>query len=208
MGFEMRAIVRVLAVALCGSLPAALILDTDARADPAQDCRTGSPEFRLGGCSRLLQEARTPRQRAIALDGRCWANNDRSAFAEALTDCNSAIAADAQYPYSYHNRGMAYAGLNNPSAAINEFNRAIAMRPNFSNTLLNRAKAYLSLGNTAAAIRDYEDVLRLKPDNEEARSALATLRGGTRHKWGPVRRTHSAGLPAAIDEGRPGDAIV
>jgi len=96
-------------------------------------------------------------------------------FAEALMNCNSAISADAQYPYSYHNRGIAYAGLNNPSAAINEFNRAIAMRPNFFNTLLNRAKAYLSLGNTAAAIRDYEDVLRLKPDNEEARQLA--LRG-------------------------------
>lgn len=195
MGLEMRAIIRVLALALCGSLPAALIPGTDALADAAQDCRTGSPDFRLGGCSRLLQEARTPRQRAIALDGRCWANNDRNAFAEALMDCNSAISADAQYPYSYHNRGIAYAGLNNPSAAINEFNRAIAMRPNFFNTLLNRAKAYLSLGNTAAAIRDYEDVLRLKPDNEEARSALATLRGATPSQMGPSASNSLCGAP-------------
>ncbi|MDQ0444138.1 tetratricopeptide repeat protein [Methylobacterium persicinum] len=191
----MRAIVRVLALALCGSLPAALILCTDALADAAQDCRTGSPDLRLGGCSRLLQEARTPRQRAIALDGRCWANNDRNAFAEALMDCNSAISADAQYPYSYHNRGIAYAGLNNPSAAINEFNRAIAMRPNFFNTLLNRAKAYLSLGNTAAAIRDYEDVLRLKPDNEEARSALATLRAATPSQMGSSAANSLCGAP-------------
>lgn len=195
MGFEMRAIVVVLAVALCGSLPAALIMDTTALADAAQDCRTGSPELRLGGCSRLLQEARTPRQRAIALDGRCWANNDRSAFTEALMDCNSAIATDAQYPYSFHNRGIAYAGLNNPSAAIGDFNRAIAMRPNFSNTLLNRAKAYLSLGNTAAAIRDYEDVLRLKPDNEEARSALVTLRGATPSQMGPRDANSLCGAP-------------
>lgn len=93
------------------------------------------------------------------------------------------------------NRGIAYAGLNNPSAALNDFNRAIATRPNFSNTLLNRAKVYLSLGNTAAAIRDYEDVLRLKPDNEEARSALATLRGATPPQMGPSAANSLCGAP-------------
>lgn len=195
MGLEMRAIVLMLAVALCGSLPAALIIATKSLADASQDCRTGSPELRLGGCSRLLQEARTPRQRAIALDGRCWAHNDRSAFAEALMDCNSAIAADAQYPYSFHNRGIAYAGLNDLSAAINDFNKAIAIRPNFSNTLISRAKTYLSLGNTFAAIRDFEDVLRLKPDNEEARSALVTLRGATPSQMGPRDANSLCGAP-------------
>jgi tetratricopeptide (TPR) repeat protein len=69
------------------------------------------------------------------------------------------------------------------------------MRPNFSNTLLNRAKVYLSLGNTAAAIRDYEDVLRLKPDNEEARSALATLRGATPPQMGPSAANSLCGAP-------------
>ena len=191
----MRAIVVGLAVAFCGSLSAGLIVDMNARADASQDCRVGSPELRLGGCSRLLQEARTPRQRAIALDGRCWANNDRAAFAEALMDCTSAIAADAQYPYSFHNRGIAYAGLNNPSAALADFNRAIAMRPNFSNTLLNRAKAHMALGNTDAATRDYEDVLRLKPDSEDARSALATLRGATPSQVGPGAATSLCGAP-------------
>jgi tetratricopeptide (TPR) repeat protein len=106
---------------------------SDARADAAQDCRSGNPDSRIGGCSRLLAEARTARQRAIALDGRCWAQIDRAAFAEALVDCNAAIRADDQYPYAFHNRGVAYAGLQNPTAAIVDFNRALAMRPNFSN---------------------------------------------------------------------------
>jgi tetratricopeptide (TPR) repeat protein len=191
----MRTIVLSLAIAFCGGLPSALIMGTNALADAAQDCRTGNPEFRLGGCSRLLQEARTPRQRAIALDGRCWANNDRSAFAEALMDCNSAIAADAQYPYSFHNRGIAYAGLNNPSSAVIDFNRALSMRPNFSNTLLNRAKAHISLGDIAAAIRDYKEVLRQKPDNEEARSAIGALLGATPPQIGLSAATSLCGAP-------------
>lgn len=164
----------IVGLAACSILAAAV----GARADAAQDCRSGIPDARVGGCSRLLAEARTARQRAIALDGRCWAHIDRTAFAEAVSDCNAAIRADDQYPYAFHNRGVAYAGLQNPSAAIVDFNRALAMRPNFFNTLLNRAKAYLALGNTQAAMRDYEEVLRLKPENEEARSALALLRGG------------------------------
>ena len=184
MGLSMRPLVLMLASLCCG-LTASLVGGTGARADAAQDCRTGSAESRVGGCSRLLQEARTPRQRAIALDGRCWANNDRSAFAQALMDCNAAVAADAQYPYSFHNRGIAYAGLSNLSAAIADFDRALAMRPNFSNTLLNRAKAYIALGNSAAATRDYEEVLRLKPENEEAQSALAALRGIRPTQLGP-----------------------
>ena len=149
-----------------------------ARADAGQDCRSGMPDARVAGCSRLLAEARTPRQRAIAFDGRCWAQIDRGAFTDALADCNRAIQSDSDYPYAYHNRGVALAGLQNPSAAILDFDRALAMRPNFSNTLLNRAKAYVALRNSPAAIRDYEEVLRLKPENEEARSNLALLRSG------------------------------
>ncbi|WCS28629.1 tetratricopeptide repeat protein (plasmid) [Methylobacterium sp. NMS14P] len=171
----------MLALTACvhaGLIAAMALPCSSALADPAQDCRSGSPETRVGGCSRLLAEARTPRQRAIALDGRCWAHIDRGAFADALTDCNGAIRADDQYPYAFHNRGVAYAGLQNPTAAIADFNRALAMRPTFSNTLINRAKANVTLGNTQAAIRDYEEVLRLKPDNEEAKSALNVLRGG------------------------------
>ena len=127
----------------------------------------------------MLAEARTPRQRAIALDGRCWANNDRLAFTEAVSDCSQAIRADENYPYAFHNRGIAYAGLQNQNTALADFNHALGMRPNFSNTLLNRAKSHVSLGNRDAAIRDYEEVLRLKPDNEEARSSLALLRDGS-----------------------------
>lgn len=160
-----------------GLLAALAVACPTARADAAQECRTGSAEMRVGGCSRLLAEARTPRQRAIALDGRCWAQIDRAAFADALADCNAAIRADDQYPYAYHNRGIAYAGLQNPNAALADFNRALAMRPNFSNTLLQRAKAQTALGNTEAAIRDFEEVLRLKPDNDEAKAALDQLRG-------------------------------
>lgn len=174
----MRAPLRTLTVCVHAGLMAAIVLASpSALADAAQDCRSGNPEMRVGGCSRLLAEARTPRQRAIALDGRCWANIDRGAFADALADCNSAIRADDQYPYAFHNRGVAYAGLQNPTAAIADFNRALAMRPTFSNTLINRAKANITLGNTQAAVRDYEEVLRLKPDNEEAKSALNILRG-------------------------------
>jgi tetratricopeptide (TPR) repeat protein len=170
-------LITLIACVHAGLSAAMALASSAALADATQDCRSGSPEMRVGGCSRLLAEARTPRQRAIALDGRCWANIDRGSFADALADCNSAIRADDQYPYAFHNRGVAYAGLQNPTAAITDFNRALAMRPTFWNTLLNRAKANISLGNTQAAARDYEEVLRLRPDNEEAKNALAMLRG-------------------------------
>lgn len=149
-----------------------------ARADAAQDCRSGSPDARVAGCSRLLAEARTPRQRAIALDGRCKAQADRFAYNEAIPDCSKAIRADDEYPYSFFSRGMAQAGLNNHSAAIADFTRAHNMRPNLSWVLINRGKSYALIGNTASAIRDYEEAIRLKPDNEEAKLSLAALRSG------------------------------
>lgn len=152
------------------------VLGGQALADPAEECRSGSPESRVGGCTALLANARTPRQRAIALDGRCKANNDRSEFAQAIPDCTSAIRADGEYPYSFHNRGSAQAALNNHSAAIADFSRAHTLRPNFAWILFSRAKSYASVGNTDAAIRDYEDGLRIKPDNEEAKLNLASLR--------------------------------
>lgn len=148
---------------------------TDAWADAAQDCRSGSPESRVTGCTALLGEARTARQRAIALDGRCMAQNDRLAFPAALTDCTSAIRADDAYPYSFQNRGIAQAGLNNHAAAIADFTRAHTLRSNFIWPLMNRAKSHAQLGDQAAAARDYDEVLRLKPDNEEAKLARAAL---------------------------------
>lgn len=146
-----------------------------ALADAAQDCRSGPAEARVTGCSALLGEARTPRQRAIALDGRCMAHNDRLAFPAALADCTSAIRADDAYPYSFHNRGVAQASLNNHAAAVADFTRAHTLRPNFIFPLISRAKSHAQLGDRAAAARDYDEVLRLKPDNEEARLARAAL---------------------------------
>lgn len=157
------------------ALAACVAAGSSARADPAQDCRVGAAEARVTGCSALLAEARTPRQRAIALDGRCKANNDRLAFATALTDCTSAIRADDDYPYSFANRGIAQAALNNHAAAILDFTQAHTMRPNFIYPLMNRAKSHTQLGNLLLASRDYDEVLRLKPDNEEAKLARAAL---------------------------------
>ena len=156
-------------------LSACLTPGSGALADPGQDCRTGAAEARVTGCSALLAEARTPRQRAIALDGRCKANNDRLAFAAALADCTSAIRADDDYPYSFANRGIAQAGLNNHAAAIVDFTQAHTMRPTFIYPLMNRAKSQTQLGNLLLASRDYDEVLRLKPDNEEAKLAKAAL---------------------------------
>ncbi|WP_336489991.1 tetratricopeptide repeat protein [Methylobacterium nigriterrae] len=169
---------NVVDLALLLICAASLGLGEAAWADAAQDCRSGTPDSRVVGCSALLAEARTPRQQAIALDGRCKANNDRSAFLEGISDCTSAIRADDDYPYSYFNRGIAQAGLNNHTAAIADFSRAHNLRPNFAWILVNRAKSHASLRNTEAAIRDYEEALRLKPDNEEAKVNLALLRSG------------------------------
>ncbi|WP_244473759.1 tetratricopeptide repeat protein [Methylobacterium sp. Leaf112] len=103
------------------------------------------------------------------------AHNDRSAFPAAVVDCTSAIRADDAYPYSFQNRGIAQAGLNNHAAAVADFTRAHILRPTFIWPLTNRAKSHAQLGDRAAAARDYDEVLRLKPDNEEARLARAAL---------------------------------
>ena len=164
------------------SLLLAAIVPIAARAaetPAARACRSGDPGSRVAGCTVLLAEARTARQRAIALDGRCWANNDRGYFAAALTDCANAILADPGYPYSHHNRGIALAGIGDHRGAVTAFTQSIELRPALAYQYVNRAKSLHQVGDRAGAVRDYETALRLQPANADARLGLEFVSSGT-----------------------------
>lgn len=139
----------------------------------ARACRKGEAGSRVAGCSALLAEAHTARQRAIAFDGRCWANNDRQEHAAALPDCKNAIAADPTYPYSHHNLGSALAGMGDHRGAVAAFSKAIDLRPAVAYQYVSRAKSLQQIGDRTGAIQDFEMTLRLQPGNVDARVGLA-----------------------------------
>ena len=172
-----------------------------ASAQSANACADGTIESRIAGCTALLRGARTAHQKAIALDGLCWAKKDQQAFQDALADCDRAILLDDRYSYSYHHRAQVYLGLDNESAALNDLNTALRLRPTFIYSLLERAKIFARRGNVAQAIADYDEVLRLKPDNAEAstgRAALTKTRDRPSSPQPPVRQppASSSNLPA------------
>jgi tetratricopeptide (TPR) repeat protein len=167
----MRTSSMVVALVLAIGIPEALQAFESAAVSA---CRQGDPSSRVAGCSSLLTLARTPRQRAIALDGRCWANNDRQNYAAAIPDCATAIQADPSYPYSHHNRGIALAGLGEHRAAVAAFTKAIELRPAVAYQFVNRARSLQQIGDRQGAIRNFEAALRLQPGNADAKLGLVS----------------------------------
>lgn len=98
----------------------------------AGSCAHGSPDDRIAGCSELLSKPNlSVAQRASALDGRCWAYNEKGDYPAALQDCSKAIKLKPSYYYAYNNRGVALEKLGRTSDALINYQMALRLRPNF-----------------------------------------------------------------------------
>ncbi len=63
--------------------------------------------------------------------------------------------------------------------AVSALERAVELNPSYSNAKYFLGLSYSKLGRTADAIRQFEDIKVMNPDNEEVRSILNNLRGGS-----------------------------
>jgi tetratricopeptide (TPR) repeat protein len=160
-----------------------LILGTSAFAQNAssaasKDCQSSDTNRRLSGCTEVINARGYGSQSnlADALDGRCWAYNDKEQFTLGIADCKASIHLRPRNFYAHNNLGTAYAGLGNYEDALSAFDMAIELKPDFYWSHFNRAKLLIAVGRKEDAIRDYEYLLKRDPRNQEIRNLLNGLR--------------------------------
>ena len=66
------------------------------------------------------------------------------------------LGAQAALPVVYTGRGQAFAGLDDPEAAVADFNAALQEDSTFLPALVARGKLYLDVGAIDAALQDFE----------------------------------------------------
>lgn len=100
----------------------------------------------------------------------------------AIADYNEAIRMKPLFPYTYHNRAVAYHRLDRYDESIEDYTRAIermpANDPGLSRSYSYRGVARAAKGDYEGAIADYTEVLRLDPNDLTA----YTNRGAARYR--------------------------
>ena len=168
------------------------ILSTSAFAQNAssaasRDCQSSDADRRLRGCTEVINARGFGSQSnlADALDGRCWAYNDKEQFTLAIADCKASIRLRPRNFYAYNNLGTAYVGVGNYKDALSAFDTAIELKPDFYWSRFNRAKALVVVGRKEDAIKDYEYLLNRDPTNQGIRNLLHGLRAAIATQPGP-----------------------
>lgn len=95
-------------------------------------------------------------------------------FAKGIRLFDEALKYDPNNGEIYHNRGMAYAHMQNWRQALDDFTRAIKLSPHPS-SYEQRGNVYAQIGDRQAARRDWEQALRMEPNRGTPLVNLAWL---------------------------------
>lgn len=94
----------------------------------------------------------------------CAVHIGRREFAEALVDCDHAVAREAANPQAFSNRGALHLHVGNFQMALVDFEQALRLSPHDAGLYFNRGLALAKLGRAKDAIVDYTAAIHLKPN--------------------------------------------
>lgn len=83
--------------------------------------------------------------------------------AQALADCNRAIAIDAQDPWSFLHRAMVNSKLQNFQSSVEDCSQALSLDPALLVAYTERGSAYCELRRFHEAISDFSTAIELNP---------------------------------------------
>ena len=89
-------------------------------------------------------------------------------YAEALVECEKAIALKPDRALAYYIRGQTMARLEQYDDAIADYDKAIALKPDDAFVYHNRGSAKQMLGQYSGALADYDKAIELNPDHGPA----------------------------------------
>ncbi|MBF0401792.1 MAG: tetratricopeptide repeat protein [Magnetococcales bacterium] len=152
------------------SLPVAAAAPENLQAG-AEALATRKPLQAVAAFSRALQASGlTPEQRVAALAGRCAAryqqhliDNNLERVRQSITNCERAIAIQADHPLSHRLRGISLLRLGRLEQALADLNVAVALDPNDPLAVLHRGVAKIQLGLLTAAMEDLDKAILLDP---------------------------------------------
>lgn len=91
---------------------------------------------------------------------------------EIISECDQALAIDAENVSALIKRGGAYLNKNDNQCAIDDYTAAIEIAPDNAEAYRGRADVYFNQRNFESAIADYDAALRRDPYDEIAVAAL------------------------------------
>jgi serine/threonine protein kinase len=95
---------------------------------------------------------------------RCYDLNTQQRYAEAIAECDRALAIDPNYPKALWSKGFALDGQKRHQEALSLYERATQLKPDFAEAWSNRGGSLLVLGRPAEALNAYNKAVELKPD--------------------------------------------
>ncbi|MGD0641663.1 MAG: tetratricopeptide repeat protein [Roseiarcus sp.] len=130
------------------------------------------PDGAITDCTRIIQGAGPPRERAIASINRAIAHVERANFGKsdneaadrdaAAADFDAAVRLDPNFAFAYYARG-AGSFVNLRGGRVADFDEAIRLDPTFALAYLGRAKAWYAKGDYQRAEADFSAAIRLDP---------------------------------------------
>jgi tetratricopeptide (TPR) repeat protein len=113
-------------------------------------------------CSRILARGKVKdRDLARTLNNRGLGYMMNKDVDKAMADFDSAVRADATYPFAFDNRGDVWRTRGQFDRAIAEYNEALRRDPNFVSAYVNRGMTFAKMGNRVSAKADFDAVLAM-----------------------------------------------
>lgn len=133
------------------------------------------PQFRIDGCTVLIETQDDPALLATAYNNRGGAYTDLGQYREARRDLDEALALDPSMAPAYVNRGWAFYGLDQNRRAIADFDQAISLDPDRVSAHFYRGMAHAALEEYGVALASYDRAIELDPAHAGAfmRRAMA-----------------------------------
>jgi lipoprotein NlpI len=134
--------------------------------EDAQKCaETSEVDLALAHCTRALESGQlSDAGRALTLNNRGNAHQNKRDFDRAVQDYDEAIRLDPDSALAYNNRGSAYQHRGDYDRAIQDYDRAIKLDSGSALAFNNRGRAHHFRENYAQAIKDYDEAIDLNPD--------------------------------------------
>lgn len=168
-----------------------------ASAGPEQDCLTlRDRAAQLGACTKVIEGAYEPQQKAAAFRMRGRARAEAGALKDALADLDQALSLKPADATALAARAEVHLAQNDVELALSDLNAALKIDVNDADLFLLRGYAHLVSGNADKAIDDFSAVLATRPENASA----LNNRGLAFRKKGDVDRAiadYTAAIAAA-----------
>ena len=97
----------------------------------------------------------------------------------AITDYDTAVRINPEYPDTYLDRGNSRYAIGDLEKAVKDFSEAIRLNNSWAEAYANRAVVYAEQGNTARSDQDAEKARLLGVDQNQLNEMLSAVRTGT-----------------------------